>query len=266
MDSVKYHLSEQSGIQLIDADYQKFAFSRHYHLDFHIGLIQRGVQKFHHSGSSHKVGQGQIIVMPPDELHDGHSELKSGYQVKVFSIRPEWFADQLDLSNKQTTAHFTQLIIDDPTLFHQLSYLHSQLMHTQISQLAQDCLPFESFEQMLDQYGTIKPNIAQPLGKTTIQVLREYLMENLDQPIRLNALADMCQLTPSQFQRHFKARMGITPYAWLTRLRMEHALSLLLHGVNSVNVALRVGFYDQAHFVKAFKTTYGATPGQINCH
>lgn len=76
----------------------------------------------------------------------------------------------------------------------------------------------------------------------------------------------MCELTPSQFQRHFKASMGITPYAWLMRLRMEQALSLLLHGVNSINVAIQVGFYDQAHFVKAFKTTYGTTPSQVQCH
>lgn len=266
MDNVKYSLSSDPSIQLIDANYKKFAFSRHYHLDFHIGLIQRGVQNFNHSGSRHQVGQGQIIVMPPDEMHDGHSELQSGYQVKVFSVKPEWFTDQLDLGNKQAMTHFTQLIISDPALFHQLSCLHTQLMHNRVCQLAQDCLPFEGFDSMLDRYGSLKPGVALPLGKTTIQSLREYLMGNLDQPIRLKALADMCDLTPSQFQRHFKASMGITPYAWLMRLRMEQALSLLLHGVNSINVAIQVGFYDQAHFVKAFKTTYGTTPSQVQCH
>ena len=89
-------------------------------------------------------------------------------------------------------------------------------------------------------------------------------MANLDQPVRLEQLSELCGLTTTQFQRHFKNKMGITPYAWLSRLRMEQSMRLIKSGICGTKVAHQVGFYDQAHFSKAFKTTFGVPPSQIN--
>lgn len=91
MDKILYSSTQHQGISLIEADYHQFAFDRHYHLDFHIGLMTSGQQKFSHQGTQHNVGYGDIIVMPPDELHDGSSILDTGYQVRVLSIDPTWF-------------------------------------------------------------------------------------------------------------------------------------------------------------------------------
>ncbi len=66
------------------------------------------------------------------------------------------------------------------------------------------------------------------------------------------------------FQRHFKNKMGMTPYAWLSRLRMEQGMRLIKSGVGGTEVAHQVGFYDQAHFSKAFKTAFGVSPSKIN--
>lgn len=95
------------------------------------------------------------------------------------------------------------------------------------------------------------------------RTLREFLLEQLDQPITLAQLAHLCDLSPSQFQRHFKATTGITPYAWLCRLRLEQAMKLLKEGYRGTEVAYQVGFYDQAHFSRAFKQTYGVVPSAI---
>ncbi|TCN74018.1 AraC-like protein [Vibrio crassostreae] len=89
MDKVHYYSTPTEDISLIQAQYQEFAFQRHYHLDFHIGLITQGQQKFAYKGTSHHVGAGQVVIMPPDELHDGHSKLDSGYQVSVFAVSPQ---------------------------------------------------------------------------------------------------------------------------------------------------------------------------------
>ncbi len=263
MENVKFFQSQYDGIQLIDAHYHEFAFHRHYHLDLHIGLITKGSQDFIFKGSQHHAGEGQFVIMPPDELHDGQAKLNDGYETKVFSIDPHWFNDHLDLPSIQTIPDFQQLIIDDSELFTRLNFLHGQMINSQCSQLAQDCLPLDCFEMIIDRYADckIKPTVS--LGSQSIESLREYIMANLDQPIRLNELASLCQLSPSQFQRQFKSKMTMPPYAWLSRLRMEEALSLLLQGKSSTDVAMLVGFYDQAHFVRAFKTCYGITPSQV---
>ena len=101
MDKVNYHSTETKEIGLIEANYRSFAFSRHYHLDFHIGLITGGQQKFHYKGSNHHVGKGQLVIMPPDELHDGQSILESGYQTRVFSLTLRGLANLLSSSNRE---------------------------------------------------------------------------------------------------------------------------------------------------------------------
>ncbi len=96
MDTVNYRPSAYPAISLIEADYRQFAFERHYHLDIHIGLITQGVQRFYHQGAWHQVGQGGVVLMSPDELHDGHAHSYTGYQVQVFSIEPEWLQPPLE--------------------------------------------------------------------------------------------------------------------------------------------------------------------------
>ena len=264
MDKVHYYSTPTEDISLIQAQYQEFAFQRHYHLDFHVGLITQGQQKFVYKGTSHHVGAGQVVIMPPDELHDGHSKLDSGYQVSVFAVSPKWFQDLADPKQNGHTLGFSELILSDQAAFLQLRSLHGLLINQNISQLAQDCLPFEGFSTIVDRYAKFGSKSDIKLGNQSIDALKDYLMANLDQPVRLEQLSELCGLTTTQFQRHFKNKMGITPYAWLSRLRMEQSMRLIKSGICGTKVAHQVGFYDQAHFSKAFKTTFGVPPSQIN--
>ncbi|EPN4956496.1 MULTISPECIES: AraC family transcriptional regulator [Vibrio] len=263
MEQIQYYATDHDQLSLIEAKYQKFAFQRHYHLDFHLGLITHGTQKFQYQGCSHQVGHGQIVIMPPDELHDGHSKLESGYEVNVFAIEPRLLSDLADLSQNGQIIRFNELIISDPQIFSQLSNLHALLRRDNLSQLTKDCLPFEGFNQLFDRYGSLARQKVVPLGKQSLHTLKDYLMANLDQTVRLDALSELCQLSPTQFQRHFKAQTGMTPYAWFARLRLEQGMKLLQAGWCGTDVAYQVGFYDQAHFSKAFKQTYGVSPSQV---
>ncbi|WP_194438587.1 helix-turn-helix transcriptional regulator [Vibrio fluminensis] len=263
MEHANYRNTISESINLIDARYQHFSFQRHYHLDFHIGLITQGEQKFHHQGTTHHVGQGQVVIMQPDELHDGHSVLDSGYQTKVFSLDPHWLSELANDKASEQVVTFRQSVLSEPAIFKQLYQLHQLLANDNLSQLAKDCLPLEGFEQLFKHYGYGQPPQVQKLGTQSSEILKEFIWHHIDQPIRLEQLATLCELTPTQFQRHFKAQMGMTPYAWLTRLRLEYAMKLLREGQSATQVAHHVGFYDHAHFTKAFKTNFGVTPKQV---
>jgi AraC-like DNA-binding protein len=266
MDKVRYSTTPHQAISLIEADYHEFAFERHYHLDFHLGLITQGQQRFLHQGTHHNVGHGELVIMPPDELHDGRSLLDSGYQVRVFAIEPEWFHQTLELSKPSDVMSFDRLIVSDQQVFASLTQLHQKLAQPDLCQLAKDCLPYEGFSGLVSRYGAIKEKDAVALGTQSLATLKEYLLANLDQAVRLEQLATLCDLTPTQLQRHFKARTGMTPYAWLTRLRLEQGMKLVKAGLPGTDVAHQVGFYDQAHFTKAFKHTYGVSPSAVNSH
>jgi AraC-like DNA-binding protein len=262
MDHIRYY-RPQPDISLIDASYQAFAFQRHYHLDFHIGLITAGVQRFRYRGQSYTAGAGELVLMPPDELHDGEAQLEQGYQVNVFAMEPHWLAQLADMSDPSGLIHFNQLVVKDANVFAFLRQLHRLLRQSQLSQLAQDCLPLEGFHLLFERYAaqaSLSPN---KLGKQNMAELKAYLLAHLDQPVRLQSLAELCDLTPTQLQRHFKATTGLTPYAWFSQLRLEQGMKHLQAGLSPVEVAHAVGYYDQAHFCKAFKRQYGVPPSQV---
>ncbi len=263
MDKVDYYKTPSCTFNLIEGHYQNFAFQRHYHLDFHLGLITHGQQKFQHKGTQHHVGQGQMIIMPPDEIHDGESIHDQTYQTTVLSFDPNALSDLADLSKNGQIISFNQLIVSDRAVFSQIFNLCGLLKAQTISQLAKDCLPLEGLDQLFTRYGSIQPMRSAPLGIQTIESIKEYLLAHLDQAVTLTELAQLCELSPTQFQRRFKVSTGLTPYAWFARLRLEQAMVLLKQGLSGTEVAHQIGFYDQAHFSKAFKRAYGVSPSQI---
>ncbi|MGL5993648.1 MAG: helix-turn-helix transcriptional regulator, partial [Aeromonas sobria] len=58
-------------------------------------------------------------------------------------------------------------------------------------------------------------------------------------------------------------RSGMTPYAWLKRLRLEQGKRLLASGMAVSEVALAVGFFDQSHFHHGCRQAFGLTPAEF---
>ncbi|MOA24191.1 HTH-type transcriptional activator RhaS [compost metagenome] len=73
-------------------------------------------------------------------------------------------------------------------------------------------------------------------------------------------MAAFVDLSPWQLLRRFRNHCGLPPQQWLTQLRLERALPRVLAGQSLSAIALDLGFYDQAHFSRLFRRTYGAPP------
>lgn len=263
MDTVQHFSSPDRAISLIAGHYQSFEFERHYHLDYHFGLITKGQQQFMCAGERHRVGPGDIVVMPPDTLHDGSPAMQSGYHSHIFVVEPDWLSGFLAAPHFASELSFGNIVLKDPAIFAHLRSAHQSLRMGNLSQLAQDCLPYESFAPLVSRYGQAKQPQEKCLGRMTLRKLRDFLMANIAEPVRLTQLAELCDLSPTQFQRRFKSTVGMTPYAWFTRLRLEQALKLLKDQRSVTDVTFQVGFYDQAHFSKAFKQTFGLSPSEV---
>jgi transcriptional regulator GlxA family with amidase domain len=92
---------------------------------------------------------------------------------------------------------------------------------------------------------------------TAVNVLRARLAE----PWTLDALADEIHLSRSQLVRSFDAVTGMSPMAYLRRMRVERMALLLTSTDLSIAEAARsVGWRNQFHASQCFHAAYGVSP------
>lgn len=63
--------------------------------------------------------------------------------------------------------------------------------------------------------------------------------------------------------RAFLASTGLGFGRWVAAARMHHAIALIAHGVETEEVAERVGFGSSSAFITAFRRVTGTTPGRF---
>jgi AraC family transcriptional regulator len=88
----------------------------------------------------------------------------------------------------------------------------------------------------------------------------EYIEAHLDEPIRLQDLATIGQLSAFHFQRMFRASYGVSPHGWVAYRRVERAKSMLCGKEPIAQIASACGFSSQSHMTRAFKLGTGVTP------
>ncbi len=99
---------------------------------------------------------------------------------------------------------------------------------------------------------------------TPLQDALQFLHRCYDKPLCLQELARTCGVTPAYLCRLFRRYLGITPWQYLGRLRLQFAERLLQGTTLSVTaVAALVGFNDLRHFQRLFRRTYGIPPNQV---
>jgi AraC family transcriptional regulator len=94
--------------------------------------------------------------------------------------------------------------------------------------------------------------------------IQEHVAANLDGDLRVAKLAARLHMSGSCFARWFRARMGISPHAYVLEVRLMRARRLLRETDRPlIDVALTVGFSSQACMNVAFMRREGITPGRI---
>jgi len=76
-----------------------------------------------------------------------------------------------------------------------------------------------------------------------------------------NEVASKCGIDPAYLSRIFHRFSDVRPYQLLMRLKMDHAVRLLVHHKFSVQQTGRaIGYQDAYHFSRSFKRVYGLSP------
>jgi AraC family transcriptional regulator len=91
--------------------------------------------------------------------------------------------------------------------------------------------------------------------------VRSFIDKNLHRTIHASDLSAVARRSTAHFSRSFNQAFGEPPHAYVVRRRLEEACHLMLTSSASLSeIALSVGFSDQAHLCKLFRPAFGQSP------
>lgn len=112
------------------------------------------------------------------------------------------------------------------------------------------------------QYLTLSNSV--PSAKPTVaEMAKKYIGDNLDKKLCIADICNELRCSKSTLLTTFKRKYGVTVNSYLTQVRLERAVHLLIEGDMTISeIASDTGFSDQSYFSKVFSARYGMPPSE----
>jgi AraC-like DNA-binding protein len=255
-----YRIKSLGNLELLHTQRLSDGYAKHLHEEYSLCWVESGLVKTHYRGSSHLSPVKSFTVMNPTEPHRGEvisEEDASYYSLYISAPALQEVCQEVFASH--SLPYFAQPIILDEVL--------QQKLHRFITALNKPGLEPETrylsfMTHLLKHYTDTSLHLSTVKQETSaIEKVKSYLHDHFQNQVTLEELAKVAGLNRAYLIRTFKKTMGLPPHAYLTQLRLSEAKKQLARNVPIAQVALNTGFADQSHFSRAFKQTYGITPG-----
>ena len=240
----------------------KHAYRPHSHPTWTVAVVERGAARFDLDATKQRAGEGELFVLEPEAVHTGMAAVPEGWSYKVLYIEPRVVHDWAERDGSAPRAA-RWVVFRDIALRGALERAHEALAAEPPGELAID-------EAILAAVSALAPHLRpgpQARGRdraehAAVRRARRHLSERWDQRVTLAELAAAAGLSRFELVRRFGEQNGVTPHAFQTNLRVEHARGLLAAGMSPAAVAAACGFSDQPHLTRVFKRAVGVSPGR----
>lgn len=246
----------------------------HWHSEFELNRILRGKGEFI-CGDDHFIAQaGDYLLVPPNMLHAAypleHHELV--YQVLVF--HPAMVGAN---SNDRCTIECIRPIMNGAVQI--LGAISPSSQKYDEIKKSVDCTfscVFGNLPQLdlllksellrlfwlLDQTESSTSHDSSSISYSEIiRPALEYMMENLQEAITIDQLADVSHLSKSYFMSCFKKAVGLGAIEHLTHLRINAACDALADTNKMISeIAFSCGYSNLSNFNRQFKQVMGCSP------
>ena len=232
-----------------------------YYLLHHV-LSGKGI--FSCNGSTYELSAGDSFLIEPDRLVGYTADLEDPWQYRWIAFEGERAAVMLrriGLSSERPVVH-TNRRRRVSALFHQVQQaLQSRGSHAGLKANGCLLLLFAEYAETLDPHQKHMPAEASG-GEQIVQQAIHYLSTQYAEPVTIELMAEALGYNRAYVSTLFKRHTGVTPIAFLARLRLDKARHLLRERLELTveQIASSVGIQDPLYFSKQFKRMYGTTP------
>jgi len=242
--------------ECLEAHFSGAAFGRHRHDTYTIAVTIHGVQQFRYRGASLQSKPGQVIVLHPDEPHDGQAGTDAGFGYRSVNIAPQ---EMQRVIGGQVLPFVNPAVVQSPRLRTAVKKMTS-VFDTSLDAPEYDDALFELACE-LDRLAGSRQR-SRPIDTTSVARAREFIEDRLFDGFDMVSLERATGRNRWQLFRDFRALLGTSPYRYLILRRLDQARLLLLSGRGLAETAQDCSFADQSHFGRRFKQAYGISPGQ----
>jgi AraC-like DNA-binding protein len=248
------------GVELLSASYTRFEFSKHWHDELAIGIIEEGAEGLFYRGNNLLVPKHHIVAINPAETHTGFAGSPNGWRYRMFYFDLATIAKQFAHTDLSIPPIIDRPVIDDLPLFKDLLQLHLSLEFSSFD-LTKESLLAVALDKLFTQYGSKKAtDNKSKIDINCAYLVRDVIYANWHSNPSLLELEALTGCTKFQIIRSFKGLFGITPHQFLLLVKAQKAKQFLTEGMSCVDTSLSCGFYDQSHFSRNFKRAFGVTP------
>lgn len=249
------------GVELFSAWFAGEAYRKHRHDTYAIGVTDSGVQVFDYRGSAHASTPGQVVVLYPDEVHDGRAGADEGFGYRIVYVEPCLLTDAVrTLRGRPYPLPF----VSEPVSMNaMLSRAIDAAFRGPLEPLAVDSLVVDLAQGLMaGERGGAGSGISRRVDIQAIERARQFLDAEKTRAVHSRELESITGLTRYDLARQFRIMFGTSPYRYLLMRRLEFARERMHQERPLVEVAIDAGFADQAHFTRAFRSAFGLTPAR----
>lgn len=241
-------------IQRIEACLTGVAYAPHRHDTYTIAITLSGIQSFTYRGAGRTSYPGQIVILHPDEQHDGRAGDDEAFRYRAAYISP---ADIQEALNGRALPFVEDGVSIDARLHRVAAALLGDYERPLSKLEYQDALYDLAFALQAAAGAAVA---IKRTSREAAVGARDYIEANLSQGFSLEELERATGHCRWQLSRDFRAMFGTSPYRYLSLRRLDLARRMMRDGGAIAEIALDCGFSDQSHFGRVFKQAYGLTP------
>lgn len=253
---------------------QAYSFAPHWHSAMEIICPVENTYDVNASGMCFKLNPGDILIIPPGELHE--------------LIAPDWgrrfiYLMNISLISKLKGFAGIQTILSHPLLINKsefpkiyddiyqilLQIRNEYFNNNEFAELSIQALLLSLFVKIGDNHNNAEelfPNVRLYKQKEYVQKFNqalEYIDNHYNEEITLGTVADQIGFSKYHFSRVFKQYTGYTFCDYLTYRRIKVAEDFLASPDYSITeVAMQAGFSSISTFNRLFKQQKGCTPSE----